>query len=186
MKIKLIPFNNRCNQRLLRFFNNLKLSLLCALLLMFSRGAFAAEQSLEAFEKFKAEGEQLYDVGDFRAAQKTWEVGLELSRSEEDKAWEASFLAKLAQLQGDIGNYDIAFNFFEKAVTIYKSQNDEKSLADCYLKTGRIYAKLAKYKEAFAYNKKAMYIYKKLALKEGQLSALSDLGEFYTDEGEYK
>jgi tetratricopeptide (TPR) repeat protein len=163
-----------------------KMSVLCMLLLIPVGGIFAADQSLEALERFKAEGAQLYEIGDYRAAQKTWEVGLDLSRTQEEKDWEAQFLLKLAELQGELGNYPAAFESFEKSGKLAKSQKDESLQVESYLKTGRIYAKLGQYKEAFEYNKKAMDIYKKLDQKEGQAAALSDLGEYYADKGEYK
>lgn len=162
-----------------------KLLVILAAVCLSVSGVFAAEQSLEALEKFRVDGEQFYDMGDLRAAQKTWEVGLEISKSAKNQVWLAYFMLKLGELHGDIGNYATAFEYFEQAVKTSRSQNNERNQAIAYLKISRIYAKLEKYKDAISYNQKAIDIFKELGLKEGLVLGFANAGGFYAAKGEH-
>ena len=132
----------------------------------------AVERSFEALEKFKNDAEQLYELADYSAAEKTWEIGLELAKSASDRQWTIYFLLKLGEVEGEMGKLGSAFNYLEQSMKYCKSEKDEKGLGVTYLKMGRVYAKFGKYKEAASSNQKAIEIFTGLGMKEGPISVI--------------
>ena len=153
--------------------------------ILFASSSAAVEMSYKIIEKCKTDGEQLYSAGDFGAAQKTWEVGLDIAKSAKNQKDSAYFFLKLGQVRGEIGDYDVALNYLEGALKAFGQQNDESGRGSVYLAMSRVYAKHEDIDEAVTANQKAMEIFKDIGEDDGLARGYLNAGEYHYAKHDY-
>jgi len=152
---------------------------LLVVMVLLASNSFTSENSFESLDKFRADGDQYFALGDYGAASKTWEVGLELAKSAKNQQWTAVFLSKLGELSGETGSYDEAFDYLKDSLKAYRAVKDDKGVGESYLRISGLYVRLENYKEALAENEKAIEIFKELKTDKELAEAYINAGRIY-------
>ncbi|CAF0972193.1 unnamed protein product [Adineta steineri] len=128
----------------------------------------------------------LIKMGQFTKAQEVFEVLLDQTRNESDKA---SIYYQLGWVKCNQGEYQEALLSHEKALTIRQQSlpSDHPDLGDSYNRIGNVYGMMRGYPKALSYHEKALVI-RQQSLPSNHLglgASYNNIGNVYDSMGDY-
>ena len=112
-------------------------------------------------------------------------IGLDLARTENDKAAIGDFLRMIGGAFGRKGNIDTASAYYYKALAALEGTGDGERLGLLYDDMARMYRKLRQPKRALEFYEKALAIYEANNNLEGIARINNESGVVYRDEANY-
>ncbi len=120
-------------------------------------------------------GDARQQLGESEEALRAYESALELARSEEDSAKEASILYKLGYAQLDDGNSNEAIDAWEKALTLYKAQGNRAQEGKTIGGIGTANGELDRWTEAIGFYGSALHIAREVKDQDEEFLELTNL-----------
>ncbi|CAF3904094.1 unnamed protein product [Adineta steineri] len=131
-------------------------------------------------------GKLLLTTGKFDKAEELYNVLLEQTSDENEKAF---YYNQLGYVKDDQGDYEKAIWYYEKALEICQKTlpSNHPSLATSYNNIGSVYSKMGEYSKALSFYEKALEIWQKtLPSNHPDLaSSYNNKGNVYDNMGEY-
>ncbi|MCM5529112.1 sensor histidine kinase [Parasegetibacter sp. NRK P23] len=112
-------------------------------------------------------------------------IGLDLARTEDDKAASGDFLRMIGGAFIKKGNIDTGSVYYYKALAALENTGDNERLGLLYDDMARMYRKLRQPKRALEFYEKALAIYEAGNNQEGIARINNESGVVYRDEGNY-
>ena len=148
-------------------------------ILTFSVNAWA--QSLQDYIK---QGEQRYNVSDFRGALEAWEKGLALARKINNKQFTGIFFFHIGNAYGSLSDYLQALSYLEQAMKIFREIGNRKFEGAALGNIGNCYLHLGDYPRTISYCEQALKILKEVRDRNGEAFNLLYIGNTYKSLGD--
>jgi CHAT domain-containing protein/uncharacterized protein HemY len=149
-------------------------------------GDFLAGIALKAEAgRLLEQGNQEYNISQFREALQSWEQALTICQKIENRQGEADSLYSLGFAYDSLGQYHRAIEFYERALTIYREIGDRQGEANSLRNLGFAYDSLGQYHRAIEFYEQALTIYREICDCDGEANSLGSLGAAYNSLEQY-
>ena len=149
-------------------------------ILTFSVNAWA--QSLQDYIK---QGQQRYNVSDFRGALEAWEKGLDLAKRMNNQQAIGAFLTNIGMVYRILGDYTKALSHHKQSLKIMKEIGDKLREGFVLGNIGNVYLNLGDYSWALSHYEQTCMIMKEIGDKKGEGVTLRNIGIVYFYLGDY-
>ena len=137
-------------------------------------------------DRLFTQGNQLYQVSQYREALQAWEQSLQIYREIKNYNGEGVTLSNLGAIYASIGQYQKAIEYFQLSLSIREKIGDLKGEGASLNNLGSIYDSLGQPQKAIEYFQQSLAIFKKIRNLNGAGSTLGNLGNVYESLGQNK
>ncbi|MGB3268253.1 MAG: tetratricopeptide repeat protein [Microcoleus sp.] len=141
-------------------------------------------QKAEA-ERLLAQGNQQYNISQFREALQSWEQALTIYREIGDRQGEANSRGNLGNAYYSLGQYDQAITFHEQSLKIKREIGDRVGEAASLGNLGNAYDSLGQYDQAIEFHEQQLVMSREIINRSGEAISLGNLGLVYNSLGQY-
>ncbi|MFH7245860.1 MAG: CHAT domain-containing protein [Spirulina sp.] len=153
----------------------------------------AAARLAEA-DRLLQQGDQQFDVSQFREALQSWRQALELYQDptvkaafpQESRQREGYAIGNLGSAYFSLGQFQEAINIFEQVLTIFREIGDRRAEGIGLGNLGEAYRSLGQYQQAISFYEQQLALVREIADRQGEGSALGNLGTAYGHLGQYQ
>jgi tetratricopeptide (TPR) repeat protein len=123
------------------------------------------------------------EQGDYAAARRFYQEGLNSFRELGDRHGEAIALSNLGVIYENQGQWAEAVTLYERSLTIQRELGDRAGEARTQINLGNIYQSQGRLAEATALYEEGLAILREVGDRHGEANALSNLGNIYQSQG---
>ena len=143
------------------------------------------DRKAEADRLFK-QGNELYEVKQYREAFQTWEQALTIYHEIKNLNSEGNLFNRIGFAYYHLREYQKAISSFHQALVILKQINDPKAEGASLIGLIRVYDNLNQYQKVIDYNQQALVIFKQFGAHIDEIQSLNDIGAAYYSLGQYQ
>ena len=136
-------------------------------------------------DRLLEQGNQQFNISQFREALQSWEQALTIYREIGSRAGEANSLGNFGTAYNSLGQFYKAIEFLEQSLEISRKIGDRLAEANSLDNLGISYYSLGQYHEAIKFYQKSLKISRKIGDCQAKANSLGNLGNTYQALGEY-
>ncbi len=124
--------------------------------------------------------------GNFSGALEAFQVALDLSRSEGNRAFEGTILSNIGLVYSDQGRYAEALEVYQQALSIIREISNRAEEGAILSNIGLVYSDQGRYAEALEMYQQALVITREVGSQAGEGTTLNNIGDIYDRLGQYE
>jgi CHAT domain-containing protein len=144
-----------------------------------------AAQSERQANQLLQQGNEQYQVSQWREALESWEAALTLYRELENRAGEANTLGNIGIIYDNLGDYPQALNYYEQSLALQQELGNHLGEANSLLNIGLVNQNLGDYLQALDYYEQSLALQQELGNLAGEALALGNIGTIYQNLSDY-
>ncbi|MEG4407095.1 CHAT domain-containing protein [Microcoleus sp. MON2_D5] len=135
-------------------------------------------------DRLLEQGNQQFNISQFREALQSWEQALTIYREIENRQGEANSLGNLGTAYNSLGQFHRAIEFLEQSLAISREIGDRPAEANSLGNLGIGYYSLGQYHKAIKFYQQYLEISREIKDRPGEANSLGNLGNAYHALGE--
>jgi CHAT domain-containing protein/lipopolysaccharide biosynthesis regulator YciM len=166
--------------------NNANRLMNCAgiLLGMNDNTSVAVTRKAEA-ERLLEQGNQQFNISQFREALQSWEQALTIYQKIGDRQGEAFSLGNLGMAYESLGQFHRAIEFHQQSLAIEREIGYREGEANSIGNLGNAYESLGQFHRAIEFHQQSLEISREIGARQGEANSLGNLGNAYKSLGQF-
>ena len=136
----------------------------------------ADKAATDELDRINTDGRQAYGKGDFPAALKAFQTGLEKAQALKNEKYIAQFLNNIGNDYYTLGQNDKALDFYQRGLTLREKIGNQSDIAMSLNNIGLVYASLGQNDKALDYEQRALTLKEKIGNPQDIASSLTNIG----------
>ena len=131
-------------------------------------------------QEFREQGYKAYYRGEYDAAIKKWQQGLEIANRLRKRNSVANFFGSMGNVFTDLGQYAKALFYYKKVLAIHHEIENQKGEGADLNNIGVVYQHLGQDAKSLSYYEQALAIHREIGDRRGETSDLTNIGTVYS------